>query len=212
MYFQAFFFIQEESDKMADYKKDFRYVNGYQFAGEDDAELARQEEKKIAYLEQHMDYNQPNAVLKIYCKAVEERIFKTPIGFDYLRRVQDFLLSCEGITPDMVPPIKLFVNFKPRLRETSNPARNRVRAPKQKNKVSPLIISVLLNAGLIVLVLLMFFIAQDSSNPNILNYENMLNNKYASWEEELSDREKVIREKERELKIEYGKTENTGSR
>lgn len=196
---------------MADYKKDFRYVNGYQFAGEDDAELARQEEKKIAYLEQHMDYNQPNAVLKIYCKAVEERIFKTPIGFDYLRRVQDFLLSCQGITPDMVPPIKLYVNFKPRLRESSNPARNRVKPPKQKAKVSPMFVSVMLNFALVILVCCMFLIAVNSDNPNILNYENALNNKYASWEQELSDREKVIREKERELKIENGQTENSGS-
>lgn len=198
--------------KMAKYQEDFRYVNGYQFAGEDDADLARQEEKKIAYLEQHMDYNQPNAVLKIYCKAIDERIFKTPIGFEYLRSVQQYLLSCDGVTEDMVPPVKLFVNFKPRLREASNPARNRVKAPKSKNKLSPLFLSVLLNAGLIALVFLMFFIAQDSSNPNILNYENMLNNKYASWEQELSDREKIIREKERELKIDNGQIENTGSR
>ena len=198
--------------KMTNYQDDFRYVNGYQFAGEDDADLARQEEKKIAYLEQHMDYNQPNSVLKIYCKAIDERIFKTPIGFEYLRSVQEYLLSCDGITPEMVPPVKLFVNFKPRLRESGNPARNRVKAPKPKRKVKPLLISVLLNIGLILLVLLMFFIAQDSSNPNILNYENMLNNKYASWEEELSDREKVIREKERELKINNGQIENTGSR
>ncbi|MBQ7359637.1 MAG: hypothetical protein IJY10_06500 [Lachnospiraceae bacterium] len=197
---------------MADYKMDKRYVNGYQFAGEDDADLARQEEKKIAYLEQHMNYNEPNTVLKIYCKAIEERIFKTPIGFDYLRRVQDFLLSCQGITPDMVPPIKMYVNFKPRLRESSNPARNRVKPPKEKAKVSPMFFSVLLNIALSVLVLLMFFIAVESDNPNVINYENVINNKYASWEQELTEREKVIREKERELKIDNGEIENSSSR
>lgn len=196
---------------MADYKKDKRYVNGYYFIGEDDADLARQEEKKIAYLEQHMDYNQPNTVLKIYCKAVEERIFKTPIGFDYLRRVQDFLLSCQGITPEMVPPIKLFVNFKPRLRETTNPARNRVKPPKEKVKISPAFLSAMLNIALLILVFFMFFIAVESDNPNILNYENAINNRYASWEQELNEREKVIREKERELKIENGQIENSGS-
>ena len=197
---------------MADYKMDKRYVNGYQFAGEDDADLARQEEKKIAYLEQHMNYNEPNTVLKIYCKAIEERIFKTPIGFEYLRRVQDFLLSCQGITPDMVPPIKMYVNFKPRLRERSNPTRNRVKPPKEKAKISPMFFSVLLNIALVVLVFLMFFIAVESDNPNVINYENVISNKYASWEQELTEREKVIREKERELKIDNGEIENSGSR
>ena len=40
-----------------------------------------------------------------------------------------------------------------------------------------------------------------SENPNILNYEQNLINKYAQWEQELSERESIIREKERELNI-----------
>ena len=41
-----------------------------------------------------------------------------------------------------------------------------------------------------------------SDNPNILNYENNLQNKYAQWEQELTERENVLREKERNLMIE----------
>ncbi len=45
----------------------------------------------------------------------------------------------------------------------------------------------------------MFMIAVNSDNPNILNYETTIINKYASWDQELTERENKIREKEAEL-------------
>ena len=45
-------------------------------------------------------------------------------------------------------------------------------------------------------------ISYVSEQPNVINYERAITSKYASWEQELTDREQVIREKERELKIE----------
>ena len=70
-----------------------------------------------------------------------------------------------------------------------------------KKKVNKFVISVILNIALVVAVCAMFGIASKSDNPNIINYENAVVNKYASWEQELSEREQVIREKERELGI-----------
>jgi len=49
--------------------------------------------------------------------------------------------------------------------------------------------------------LMMFWIARNSNAPNILNYETALRNWYASWEQDLVERERVVKEKERELKI-----------
>ena len=43
------------------------------------------------------------------------------------------------------------------------------------------------------------YITINGSNPNIINYERVLQNKYSQWEQELIQRESVIREKEREL-------------
>ena len=39
------------------------------------------------------------------------------------------------------------------------------------------------------------------SRPTILNYEKALQNRYASWEQELNDRENAVREKERQLML-----------
>ena len=54
---------------------------------------------------------------------------------------------------------------------------------------------------LVLAIISMFCISFLSENPNILNYERSITNKYAAWEQELTEREKAVREKERELSI-----------
>ena len=62
--------------------------------------------------------------------------------------------------------------------------------------------SVLLNVLLVLAIAAMFMITLRSDNPNVLNYERALTDKYASWEQELTERERAVREKELELQIE----------
>ncbi len=186
---------------MGEKKQDIRLVDGYLFDGENDANLARQEKKKIEYLEQHMDYRVPSNVLLVYQKAINERIFKTPIGYEYLKHMQNYLVQTEEIPNEAIIPIKLYVNFEPKIRTNANPSRSRVVPSKEKGKMPVLGISLFLNAALIIAVFAMFVITAKSDYPNILNYETTLVNKYANWEQDLSQREKKIREEERKYKI-----------
>ena len=57
----------------------------------------------------------------------------------------------------------------------------------------------------------MLIIAGVSDNPNILNYERVLQDRYAEWEMELNEREAKIREKERSLQIVPEVEETEGS-
>ncbi len=47
----------------------------------------------------------------------------------------------------------------------------------------------------------MLIITLNGTTPNAINYKNAITNQYASWEQELSEREAAVREKERELNI-----------
>ena len=69
---------------------------------------------------------------------------------------------------------------------------------KEKNRFT---LSVILNVLLVGAIIAMFYISYVSEQPNVINYERALTSKYASWEQELTEREQVIRETERELKI-----------
>ena len=43
------------------------------------------EDMKIEYLEARIDYSRPEVILQIYENAIQERIFKTPVGLFYLK-------------------------------------------------------------------------------------------------------------------------------
>ena len=87
--------------------------------------------------------------------------------------------------------------------------------PEDGGKKAGIRLSVIMNIVMIVAIIAMFVITLNSDQPNILNYERNLQDKYASWEQELTRREQTVRERERELHIEntenIGNTGNTGN-
>ena len=56
-------------------------------------------------------------------------------------------------------------------------------------------------AFLIVVIVAMFIITAKSDNPNVLNYERVLQDKYATWAEDLAEKEEELRKWERELEM-----------
>ena len=63
-------------------------------------------------------------------------------------------------------------------------------------------------AILVVCVVAMFAMTLTSDSPTIVDYQSKLLNRYASWEQELTEREKAVSEKEQELGIQVD-TEQT---
>lgn len=179
-------------------------VGGYLFYTKKDAQIARTEQQQIEYLEERIDYSSPESIRYVYEKTIHERVFKTPVGLRYLEKMRDFLLSQPQIDPDTVADIPLYMTFDGELREHANPARTRV-APSKKRDVDKekarFTLSVILNVMLVTAIIAMFYISFYSEQPNIINYERVITDKYAVWEQELTEREQVIREKERELRI-----------
>lgn len=185
---------------MAGYKDGV--VGDYVFFSEKDAQLAKAEEKKIEYLEARIDYSKPEKILHVYEQSIHERIFKTPVGLEYLKKMRDFLLSQKEIDPETVPHISVYTPFSGELRDPAESVKERIHAAKiqeAETKKSRYTISVILNVLLVLAMCAMFAISLNSENPNIVNYETNLTNKYASWEQELTEREQAVREKEKEL-------------
>lgn len=173
-------------------------VNGYCFGTAEDAEIARQEEKKIEYLEQRMDLGKTENMLLVYKKAVENRVFVTPIGWDYLKKLQQKLKDRDDLTEE-VPPVALYTVFAHRVGDDIRVPEPRIQEKSKDNTKRKLITSIIINVVLSLVVAFMFYIAYTSDNTNVLNYKHNLVNKYAQWEQELSEREKAVREKERNL-------------
>ena len=177
--------------------------DGFQFYTIEDAEIATAEQKKIEFLSKKLNFSNPASIHQVYEKIVEERMFKTPVGLSFLKQIQKYLMDSPSIDNSKITPIPLNVVFNGGIREQSNRVRQRIQPSQKKEKKVPVLaISVILNLMLVAAVVAMFGIAVTADEPNILNYERAITNRYASWEQELTEREQVIREKERALEIE----------
>lgn len=175
-------------------------TGGFSFITEKDGKLAEAELRKIEYLEARIDYTRPESILHVYDKSIQEQLFKTPVGLLYLKKMQDFLLKQPTISQEKIKAIPLYDTYADGQQAPADAAKLTPRAvrKKEREKVG-FQISVVLNVLLVLAVCAMFVISFISDQPNIFNYERALQDKYASWEQDLKAREQTVRNKEREL-------------
>ncbi len=177
-------------------------VNGFLFGSKEDVELAEQEVSSIKYIDGRIQNRNKDTVLSVYQGAIDRKMFRTPIGYAFLFDLQK-RLEALGVKKDDIPPIPLYQVYNNNLEEELKPRRNiTVPVHKKKNEVVRMNRTlILINVILIILIIALFVINIKGSTPTVLNYKYALENEYASWEQELKDRENTIREKERELNI-----------
>lgn len=169
-------------------------VGAYIFSTREDALLARKEQEKIQYLEERLNYDNPRSILLLYRKSLESKTFQTPIGYEYMLKLQNFLLESQ-IPEEEIDRIPLYTVFSKD--EVSQGPQIKTRIVKVYEKPEPRKftekISIILNIIFLILLVGMFVIALNSNHPNILNYEKAIINKYASWEQDLKLRESELR-------------------
>ncbi len=173
-------------------------VDGIQFASEADAALGLLELKKVLYLKRHLDYQSADMILQVYQKALDDKTFQTPIGLAFVRELRERLIK-EGMSKKDLAPMPIYYNITPPGLKGGLKSKKDRKKDKKKEKVNKFRISVLLNILLAALALGMVAVAMTGNNPNILNYKRAVTNEYAAWEQELTEREKAVREKELEL-------------
>lgn len=180
-----------------------RIAGGFLFLTEREANLAEAERKKIAYLESRMDYSKPEDILYIYDKTLQEHVFSTPVGIMYLKHMQEFLLNQSEIDPASVAAIPLENTYREYGKVQSAKERKQAKRDQEMGaKKAQLAVSIILNILLVLAMIAMFIISLNSDYPNIINYKRAITDQYATWEQELTERESAVREKERELMTE----------
>ena len=59
--------------------------------------------------------------------------------------------------------------------------------------------SVIINLALVVVIIAMIIITLTSKNPNIINYETKLQDKYSAWQEQLQSEEASLKAREAQI-------------
>lgn len=180
-------------------------IGAYQFELREDYEAAMQEKKGVEYLNSQTDYKDVGKVYTMYCELVQRKIFYTPVGLDYLRKLRTSIVNSGQYERNQIPSL-----YVPSGKKRDSARVERYISTKYKDKVSELDnkfnriknryrTSLILNIIMVIMIIAMFAIVSTSTNPNILNYERVLQDKYASWSEDLKDKEEELRAWEREL-------------
>ena len=112
-------------------------------------------------------------------------------------------LIAGGYKEEDIIPIPVDISFTRHSAIENINVKQRIKPEKKEEKINYFkIISLALNVVLAILVVLMFVIASTSDNDNIINYKSNITNRYASWEQDLKEREKTVRQAEKKLGIE----------
>lgn len=176
-------------------------VGGYLFGTAADAALGKEELEKIRYLDSNMNYSNALKVMQLYDKSLDSKMFRTPIGWDYLNKLKLVLID-SGFLESEIRPIPVYSVFA-RAEEDITPLSQRVKPIKKKPDTykNRFAVSVLVIVVLIITIITMFIITMQAETPNMLNYRNAIVNEYAEWEQDIKDREDAVRKRERELSL-----------
>lgn len=169
-------------------------VDQYLFETEEEYELALSEKKKIQYIDEHADYRAAENVAMLYKKMVDTCMFQTPVGYAYLERLREFLVRSGAKTENLPSiPVKAKLSSEDKAKLLNENVKLQELAEKSKKRSR---ITLTICVALVIVVIALFAIALTSKHPNIINYENALLNKYSAWEQDLTERENDIKEKE----------------
>ncbi len=184
-------------------ERDFT-VAGYTFTTKEAADDARNEMNAIRYVSSKTDRKDPKQIYILYNTMLDKELFKTPVGLDYLKDLQQYLYNNKDIPNDKIRPIPINSELQSMLADKREMTKTRSRLvglTKERNKYKDRFIRmVIINIALVIAIIAMAVIMATSQTPTIINYENKIQDKYAGWEEELQSREAQVKQLEQQYK------------
>lgn len=179
-------------------------VDGFLFEDEATAQLAKKEEEGIRFIKQRTALDNPEVVLRLYKKLLEQDLFVTPVGIRFLTELQNILLASVYIARDEIPPIP--VKAAEEIKASESAVQSEKVVTKTTNHKAddkyrkPFLVATFCAVVLGVSVLGMFVIsAASKNNINIINYREQILNEYSSWEAELKAEEERLERWEENL-------------
>jgi hypothetical protein len=180
-------------------------VAGYTFTTKEAAENARNEMNAIRYVSSKTDSKDPKQIYVLYNTMLDKELFKTPVGLDYLKDLQQYLYNNKDIPNDKIRPIPINSELQSMLADKREMTKTRgklIELTKERDKYKDKYIKmIIVDVALIFVVIAMAVIMYTSQLPTIINYENKLQDKYAGWAEELESREAQVKQAEQQYNI-----------
>lgn len=173
-------------------------VAGFLFNTNKEYSDAKDELEAVEYIKTNTDLSKPKLALKLYKKLTENRTFHTPVGYCFLKELQDTIKRAGVIAPEALENIYVLPHSGSATEEINVISLEHYKQLSEtehiKNRNSRII-----NIFLVLIILVMLAIAALSDKTIYSNFENEIINKYASWEEDLNKRQQQLDEREATL-------------
>ena len=172
---------------------------GHTFDDEKELIAAKKEAEAIEYLRSKTDFGNLNNLLKLYDRILDKDMMETVIGLDFLKEIRDTLVESGLFKEEQIRPVPMNKEKKKAKRRAEIQKRSREMTrleASQRENTRLKIICLFLTA----LVIAMFVIVMTGTkSPLAVRYEEEIINKYASWAQELKERENALGEYIRQL-------------
>lgn len=180
---------------------------GYSFATAKEMDLAKKEEESIAYIRAKLDFKDRDKLRKMYDSFVEKQSFITPIGITFMKEIQNELSMFSVQT---IPPVPVTVPWE---QKKSNQGKHtssfleeseKRKAIKKEMRDAKLRNSRIIIFFLVLVIAAMFGYVIYGNAPAFQDDEQKLQDKYATWQQQLEQREQELNAKEQELNLQMG--------
>lgn len=172
---------------------------GHTFDDEKSLIAAKKEAEAIEYLRSKTDFSNMNNLRKLYDRILERNMMETVVGIEFLKEIRGTLINSGMFKEDQLPQVPLLPEVKKLKKRKEIQKRSREmtlleRSERQNTRLK------IICFFLIVLVIGMFAISLTGTrSPWALRYEEQLLDKYASWADELQEKENYLRDYVRKL-------------
>lgn len=182
---------------------DNRYeVDGFLFEIPTEYEKAKKEYEAIRYIKTKTDLNNTANIAKLYNKLLEKQNFITPVGLSFLKELRTKLIQSQIITENDLQ--KIIVKRERPKQSKSLEAFQQAEDKKYQSQVfllnTKLRNTKLVCGFLIAIVIALFGLTIYFRNSPTYDQEMQIQDKYAAWEQELTQREEALRLREEALK------------
>lgn len=175
-------------------------IDGYSFDRDMGIE-AKREQKAVEVMTKRLDMNKPDTVLRAYKQITSQKLFHTQVGYDFLKGMQNYLITNPEIDNSEIYPIDIdspeesLMAMNLAREKRGEKAKTGKKGPKA-NDSSRTKIFMATTIILGITVVAMFIITLTAKVPTVLNYERVLIDRYSNWEQELNEREEILNAKE----------------
>lgn len=175
-------------------------VDGFLFADRQDAARAAKELQGILYLQRNNNLKDIRVMKQVYQKLLSQGLFRTPVGLNYLKYLQNAIAAKEGFEEVSPIPVQMYENRSADGGKGTQDS-NRTLHLREMDDIGfryrrRFRIAMAVVAVLSACLVCMLVIASTTNQPNILNYEEKLVDKYEQWEQELEERESLLKDLE----------------